>query len=140
MPPDFAPIAGAQGWQVSNPPVLSTAPLLASLDLFRRTGIARLREKSIALTGYMRDLIEERLAHAVEVVTPANEAEHGCQLSLKLTRPGLTAKRCNDRLLACAVVADTREPDILRLAPVPLYNSFCDVHAAIEALVRAVES
>jgi kynureninase len=138
MDPDFSPIAGAEGWQVSNPPVLSTAPLLASLEIFGRAGLKRLREKSVALTGFMQRLIETRLARSVEIITPRSEAERGCQLSLRLLLPQLTAKQCYERLSAAGIIADWREPDTLRLAPVPLYNSFRDVARAVDALERAV--
>ena len=139
MPPDFSPMAGAEGWQISNPPVLSTAPLLASLEVFRRAGLARLREKSIALAAFMQRLIDARLAGSVEIVTPAAAALRGCQLSLRLLRPAAEAKRCHQRLTAAGVVCDWREPDVLRVAAVPLYNSFQDVFRAVEALARALE-
>jgi kynureninase len=140
MGPHFDPIPGAEGWQVSNPPVLSTAPLLASLAVFDRAGIDRLREKSLALTAYMRRLIEARLPGAVDIVTPRNPADHGSQLSLRLLLPRVTAKLCYESLTAEGVVGDWREPDTLRLSAVPLYNSFRDVFAAVEALARAAAS
>ncbi len=138
MGPQFVPIAGAQGWQVSNPPVLSTAPLLASLDIFRRAGMARIRDKSMALTGFLQQLIESRLAGLVDIITPGAAADRGCQLSLRIARPAAAAKRCHDLLTAAGVIGDWREPDVLRLAPIPLYNSFSDVLAAVEALSQAV--
>lgn len=138
MEPEFNPIPGAQGWQISNPPVLSTAPLLAALDIFERAGIARLREKSIALTGFMQRLVETRLAGLVDMVTPNATHERGCQLSLAVTRSPAAAKRCHNLLTAAGIIADWREPDVLRLAPVPLYNSFSDVFAAVDALSQAV--
>jgi kynureninase len=138
MEPDFSPIEGAEGWQISNPPVLSAAPLLASLELFRRAELGKLRGKSIALTGYLQRLIENRLPGAVEIITPAGPEQRGCQLSLRLRSPALPAKRCQERLLAAGVIGDWREPDTLRLAPIPLYNSFQDVFAAVDALARAV--
>ncbi len=138
MPADFSPIAGAQGWQISNPPVLSAAPLLASLDIFRRAGIQRLREKSIALTGFLQHLVEIRLGALVEVITPSAPSERGSQLSLRIARSPARAKRCHEFLTAAGVIADWREPDVLRLAPVPLYNSYSDVAAAVEALSQAV--
>jgi len=138
MGPDFVPIAGAEGWQISNPPVLSTAPLLASLELFQRAGMDRLREKSISLTGFMQRLLEHLLPDAVQIVTPGAVEQRGCQLSLRLALPAAEAKRCHERLLAAGVIGDWREPDILRLAPVPLYNSFHDVYVAVAALARAV--
>lgn len=139
MGPEFKPMAGAQGWQVSNPPVLSAAPLLASLDIFRRAGLARLREKSIALTGYLQRLLETRLPGMVDIITPSSVSERGCQLSLRIARPPAAAKRCHELLAAAGVVADWREPDVLRVAPIPLYNSYCDVFAAVDALSQAVQ-
>ena len=138
MGPDFDAIPGAEGWQISNPPVLSAAPLLASLDIFQRAGIHRLREKSVALTGYLLRLIETRLPGLVDVVTPDVASERGCQLSLRLAQSPAAAKRCHELLTAAGVVADWREPDVLRLAPVPLYNSYSDVFAAVEALSQAL--
>lgn len=138
MAPDFHPMAGAEGWQVSNPPVLSAAPLLASLALFERAGMARLREKSIALTSFMQRAIEERLAGAVELVTPLAVGARGSQLSLRLVLSSAAAKRCHEALTAAGVIGDWREPDILRFAPAPLYNSFADVAAAVDALARAL--
>jgi kynureninase len=137
MGPDFDPLPGAEGWQVSNPPVLSTAPLLASLEIFGRAGLARLREKSVALTGFMQRLIETRLPRAVEIVTPERDAQRGAQLSLRLALPRPLAKQCYERLTVAGVIGDWREPDTLRLAAVPLYNSFGDVARAIDVLARA---
>jgi kynureninase len=136
--PQFDPIEGAQGWQISNPPILSTAPLLASLEIFQRAGMAALRKKSIALTGFMQRLIEQRLPGLVEVITPGAAEQRGCQLSLRIARPAAEAKRCQEQLTAAGVVGDWREPDVLRLAPIPLYNSFADVFAAVDILVRSV--
>ncbi|HME38661.1 MAG TPA: kynureninase [Steroidobacteraceae bacterium] len=138
MGPEFTPIPGAQGWQISNPPVLSTAPLLASLEIFQRAGLGRLREKSIALTGFLQGLIETRLPDLIDIITPGAASERGCQLSLRIARSPAAAKRCHDLLTAAGVAADWREPDVLRLAPVPLYNSYSDVFAAVDALSRAV--
>ena len=138
MGPDFDPIPGAQGWQISNPPVLSAAPLLASLDIFRRAGLGRLREKSIALTAYLQRLVETRLTGVVDIITPSDASQRGCQLSLRIARPPAAAKRCYDYLSEAGVVSDWREPDVVRLAPIPLYNSFGDVFAAVEALSQAV--
>jgi kynureninase len=138
MGPQFVPIAGAQGWQISNPPVLSTAPLLASLEIFQRAGMPRIRNKSTALTGFLQQLIESRLAGLVDIITPSAVAERGCQLSLRIARPAAAAKRCHDLLTAAGVIGDWREPDVLRLAPIPLYNSFSDVLEAVEALSHAV--
>jgi kynureninase len=138
MGPDFEPIPGAQGWQISNPPVLSAAPLLASLDIFSRAGLGRLREKSVALTGFLQRLVEARLPGLVDIITPGAPGDRGCQLSLRISRPPAAAKRCHELLGEAGVVTDWREPDVIRLAPVPLYNTFSDVLAAVDALSQAV--
>jgi kynureninase len=138
--PKFDPIDGAQGWQISNPPIFSTAPLLASLEIFERAGLPALRTKSIALTGFMRRLIEERLASLVEIITPSDPEQRGCQLSLRICRPAAKAKRCLEQLTGAGVIGDWREPDVLRLAPVPLYNSFAEVLAAVEILAQAARA
>jgi kynureninase len=137
--PDFDPIQGAQGWQISNPPIMSTAPLLASLDIFRRAGVAALRDKSLQLTGFFSHLIEQMLPGMVEVITPSAPEDRGCQLSLRIFNPQL-AKGLQARLGAAGVIGDWREPDVLRLAPAPLYNSFSDVLAATTALSKALHA
>jgi kynureninase len=118
--------------------VLSAAPLLASLDIFQRAGIRQLREKSIELTAFLQRLIESSLPGLVDIITPNAAEDRGCQLSLRIVRSPAAAKRCHDFLTAAGVVADWREPDVLRLAPVPLYNSYSDVFAAVDALSQAV--
>ncbi len=140
MGADFEPIAGAEGWQISNPPVLSSAPLLASLELFAEADLSRLRTKSSALTGYLRRLIEERLPRMAEVITPAAPSEHGCQLSMRLNLPAGQARRLHERLGAAGVIGDWREPDILRLAPAPLYNSYADVLHAVTVMAGILDA
>jgi kynureninase len=138
MGPDFEAIAGAEGWQLSNPPILSTAPLLASCDLFMRAGLPRLREKSIALTAYFERCLRAAVPARIAIVTPSDPAARGCQLSLRLLLPTARAKRCALRLEAAGIVGDWREPDILRLAPTPLYNSFIEAYCAAAALADAL--
>ena len=138
--PDFDPIAGAQGWQISNPPILSTAPLLASLEIFQLAGMAALREKSLALTGFLQHLLEELIPESVQIITPGVPEQRGCQLSLRIARTTAEARRCQERLKAAGMIGDWREPDVLRLAPVPLYNSFSDVAAAAGALSLALRA
>ncbi len=138
MGAQFAAIPGAEGWQLSNPPILSSAPLLASLELFSQAGLDRLRAKSRGLTGLLRQLIAEGAPEGVEIITPP--AMQGCQLSLRLKLPPRAARACHERLSAAGVIGDWREPDILRLAPAPLYNSYADVHAAATTLLEAVGS
>jgi kynureninase len=136
MGPDFVPMRGAAGWQLSNPPILAAAPLVASLRQFERADLRRLREKSVGLTGFLQASIEARLGERAEIITPAAADARGCQLSIRLRRPPGEARRCHELLTAAGIVGDWREPDILRLAPAPLYNSYADVYQAAEALGR----
>lgn len=127
MAPEFSPAFGAAGWQVSNPPILSAAPLLASLALFEAAGMAALRAKSLAMHALLLQELDARHALLLQCVTPREEAARGCQLSLRV-RTGRDAGHALFKALgADGVVLDWREPDILRIAPVPLYNSFADI-------------
>jgi kynureninase len=121
---EFVPRAGADGWQVSNPPILSMAPLRASLAIFDEAGMQALREKSIRLTGFLETLLGSLDPGRFRVITPKAEAERGCQLSIRV-RNG--AKSLLAALSEADVIADLREPDVIRVAPVPLYNTFHDV-------------
>jgi kynureninase len=138
MGPDFHPMHGAEGWQLSNPPILSMTPLIASLQLFHEAGIAELREKSIALTGFLEQGIRQRLGDAIDCITPSQPERRGCQLSLRLA--GADGRDVFARLESAGVVCDWREPDVIRVAPVPLYNTFADVHRFVEILRHAVEA
>jgi kynureninase len=124
---EFVPREGADGWQISNPSVLSLAPLLASLEQFSRTGLRALRAKSLELTGYLEYLIDRMPPGRIEIITPRDPEQRGCQLSL-LVREG--ARELFDGIRAGGVVPDFRQPDVIRMAPVPLYNSFHDVWRA----------
>jgi kynureninase len=134
MEPEFRAERGAAGWQVSNPPILSAAPLIASLKLFKQAGLARLHEKSQALTGFMESLLPAGL----HLITPREPKARGCQLSLRITGPSSRGKRVFDFLSAQGVVCDWREPDVIRVAPVPLYNTFEDVFRCAEVLSAAL--
>ena len=132
MGPDFVPTPGADGWQLSNPPILSLAPLRASLDLFARAGMPALRAKSERLTGYLEQLIRTHLNDTLQIVTPADAAQRGCQLSLRVTGGrGMTGRDAGralfEHLGAQGVLGDWREPDVIRISPAPLYNTFADV-------------
>jgi len=124
MGPDFNPMPGAEGWQLSNPPILALAPLRASMEIFSEAGIERLREKSLLLTGYMEFLLREKASAKYAIITPSDPERRGAQLSIRLAsgRRGVC-----DRLLTEGVIGDWREPDTYRIAAVPLYNSFRDV-------------
>jgi kynureninase len=120
----FRPVASADSWQLSNPPVLALAPLLASLEIFDEVGMDALREKSQRLTGYLAAWIDHVADPRVEIVTPCDPAARGCQLSLRVREQG---RELFAALQAAGIVGDCREPDVVRVAPVPLYNSFHDV-------------
>jgi kynureninase len=138
MEPRFAAEAGAAAWQISNPPILSAAPLLASLELFQQAGIERLRDKSIALTSFL-ELLLQPLEPAVQLITPRAPASRGSQLSIRIPGAGSRGKRVLDRLSELGVVCDWREPDIIRVAPVPLYNRFEDVLTFGERLAQVLQ-
>ena len=138
MQPGFEAMAGAEGWQISNPPILSMAPLLASLQVFDAADLRRLRDKSLSLTAYLHDGIARSLGAAVQILTPPEGHARGCQLSLRINRPPHAARRCHELLRAAGVLGDWREPDVLRLSPVPLYNSYADVFTAVQALADAL--
>jgi kynureninase len=135
MEPRFTAAAGAAAWQISNPPILSAAPLLASLELFQQARIERLREKSTALTSFL-ELLLRPLEPSVELITPRAPAARGCQLSVRIPSRG---RRVLDRLSELGVICDWREPDVIRVAPVPLYNSFEDVFTFGERLARVLQ-
>ncbi len=132
MGPTFHPIQSAEGWQLSNAPVLSMPAFRASLDIFDEVGMTKLREKSLRLSGYLRQLLEKRenLPHFT-IITPASEADKGCQLSL-LT--GENGKALFDYLTANGVMCDWREPNVIRIAPVPLYNTFVEAWEFVNLL------
>ncbi|MEN2281665.1 kynureninase [Algoriphagus sp. SE2] len=127
MEKGFIPMHGADGWQVANSNVLALAAHQASLDIFQEAGIENLRAKSEKLTGYLAFLIEQigGKSGILEIITPNNPAERGCQLSLHIHRGG---KAVFDEWYSQGVVGDWRNPNVIRLAPTPLYNSFLDVY------------
>jgi kynureninase len=127
MGPQFMPTPGADGWQLSNPPILGLAPLRASLDLFDRVGIKALRERSQRLTGYLEQLIDARLQDVLQIVTPRERELRGCQLSLRVTGGRERGRALFEHLAENGVLGDWREPDVIRISPTPLYNSHNDV-------------
>jgi kynureninase len=129
MGPDFHPTPGADGWQLSNPSILSMAALRASLDLFEEAGIENLRAKSLSLTGYLEFLLDHCASRKFEILTPRDPQRRGAQLSLRMKSAG---REICDRLAEAGVLCDWREPDILRAAPVPLYNSYQDVYGFVQ--------
>jgi len=134
MGSDFHPMPGAEGWQLSNPPITALAPLRASMEIFAEAGIDRLRAKSVSLTGYMEFLINQEPSPKFSIITPIEAERRGAQLSIRLPHNG--RKTC-ERLAAEGVVGDWREPDTFRVAAVPLYNSYQDVYRSVQCF-RAV--
>ncbi len=131
MGPEFQPMAGAEGWQISNPPILQMAALRASLEIFEEAGMATLTEKSRKLTGYLESLIDDMSDERISVITPRDPDQRGCQLSIRV-RDG--DRSLYEQITSRGVFADWREPDVIRVAPVPLYNSFKDVYRFSEIL------
>ena len=135
MGPEFHPAPGAEGWQLSNPPILALAPLRVSLDLFTEAGMDRLRERSERLTGYLEALIKRDCADVLQVVTPAEPARRGCQLSLRVAGGRERGRALFDFLAARGIIGDWREPDVIRISPAPLYNSHADIRRFAAAVV-----
>jgi kynureninase len=136
MGPEFHPIRGAEGWQISNPPILQMAALRASLEIFDQVGMSALRAKSVKLTGYLEFLLNEIRDERISVITPSDPEQRGCQLSIRVKDAD---KRLFEAITEHGVMADWREPDVIRVAPVPLYNSFTDVYRFAEILKECLE-
>lgn len=135
MGPDFQAIPTAEGWQLSNPPILSMAAIRASLDVFLEAGgMTPLRQKSERLTGYLEALLREECGDQVSIITPQEAARRGCQLSISVRSERFSGREVHRRLEATGVACDWREPDVIRVAPAPLYNSFADVHRFVRIL------
>src|SRR4028119_1542880 len=130
------PLRGAEGWQLSNPPIFQLAALKASLDIFEQAGMKNLIEKSIKLTAYLEFLLREIGDERISVITPSNPDERGCQLSIRVKN---SDKRLFKALTEKGVIADWREPDVIRVAPAPLYNSFADVFRFAEILKNCLK-
>lgn len=131
MDDKFVPMRGAEGWQLSNPPIFQLASLRASLDIFEEAGMKNLREKSVKLTNYLEFLLSEIHDVRIEIITPKDSKDRGCQLSIRVKNSDKTLFRA---ISERGVIADWREPDVIRVAPVPLYNSFSDVWKFAEIL------
>jgi kynureninase len=135
MGPDFQPMAGAEGWQLSNPPILALAALRASMEIFSEVGMDRVRERSLSLTGYLEFLLGRHSSPIFSIMSPREPERRGAQLSLRILRHGQSL--C-ERLAARGVIADWRQPDILRIAPVPLYNSYLDVYRFVQRFTASL--
>lgn len=135
MGPEFRPLAGAEGWQISNPPIFQLATLRASLEIFDEATMPALRAKSEKLTGYLEYLLNQINDERISLITPSDQDQRGCQLSIRVKNAD---KTLFDAITKRGVFADWREPDVIRVAPVPLYNSFRDVSRFARILIECL--
>ena len=125
----------AESWQLSNAPVFSMTPLLASLELFDAVGMQKLNEKSRQMTAYLEYLLLQIDSDRIRIITPSTSKDRGCQLSIQVKNGN---KALFDKITAKGVIADWREPDVIRVAPVPLYNSYLDVYQFVQILQNSL--
>jgi kynureninase len=133
MGPDFLPIKGAEGWQLSNAPVLAMASLRASLAIFDEAGMDAITTKSHLLTGYLEYLVHGINNANITIITPTDPTQRGAQLSIRIKN---SDKSLFNKLIESGVICDWREPDVIRLGPAPLYNSFLDVFQFVQLLKK----
>ena len=137
MEKTFTPAGGAELWQMSNPPILALAPVIAALEIFSAVDFTALTKKAATLTGYLEWLIKQRFAGQIESITP--EHARGCQLSLVVSDQSINPRTLFEQLCQRNVTGDWREPDVIRVAPVPLYNSYMDVFEFANRLQEAIK-
>jgi kynureninase len=136
MTPTSRPPATVEAWQISNPPIFAMGPVRTSLELFDRVGIDTLRARSVRLTGYLESLLDEvATTRPLTIITPRDPTRRGAQLSVRVPNAKDLSRRLRDEH---GVIADEREPDIIRLAPVPLYSTYHDCWRAATALREAL--
>lgn len=135
MDPNFRATAGAEGWQLSNPPIMALAPLRASMEIFEEATMNRLRAKSINLTSYLEYLLKGAGNRRFSIITPSDGARRGSQLSLRISDHG---RQACDRMTGAGIIGDWRQPDIYRIAAVPLYNSYHDAYRFVQQFVTAL--
>ena len=133
MGPEFDPIQTVEGWQISNAPVLGMAPLLASMQIYDDVGMIAICDKSKKMTGYMEFLLKENLPE-INIITPNDPNQRGCQLSLVI--PG--GKAIFESITQKGVVCDWREPDVIRVAPHPLYNQYSEVYNFVQIILHTI--
>jgi kynureninase len=137
MPAIFQPMPGADGWQLSNPPIISLASLRASMEIFHQADMTRLRQRSVSLINYLEFLLNRDCSGNYSIITPSRAQQRGAQLSIRIKNNG---RLLCEQLLREGIVGDWREPDIFRIAPVPLYNSYLDVFRFVRGFKGAVGS
>lgn len=135
MEPTFTPSPGADAWLLSNSHILSMAPVRVSLGMFEEAGFDALRRKSLALTGFLEDLVRRHLGDGINIITPDDPDRRGCQLSLAVREGRDAGRALFDHLESAGVIGDWREPDIIRVAPVPFYNRFEDAWRLVDHIL-----
>lgn len=128
---------GAEGWQLSNPPILPMACMMASLEIFEQAGMDALYEKSGQLTGMLIQLLESIDNPSINILSPVNRDERGAQVSIQVTNAD---RSIYDKISSSGIIADWREPDVIRVAPVPLYNTFEEVYNFYDNLRQILAS
>jgi kynureninase len=140
MSPNHNPAKGVEGWQISGPPILSTAPLLASLQMFLEADPILLRKASLALTGRLAEKLTSVAGDEIEIITPLEPHRHGAQLSLRARAGRAAGRLLFERLVGHGVIGDWREPDIIRMAPAPLYNTFDEVEQFVQLVSKLIRA
>ncbi len=134
MGPQFVPTPGADGWQLSNPPILALAPLRVSLEQFQRASMPALRAKSLQLTGMLEAIIRDRVSDVLDILTPADPSARGCQLSLRVIGGRERGRALFEFLGTRGIIGDWREPDVIRISPTPMYNRYAELPEFIAAV------
>ncbi len=135
MEPHMDLMPGAEGWQLSNPPILPMSCLRESLQIFQEAGMKQLREKSLAMGRLCFQLMDQLNHENIQIISPRNDDERGCQISIKMKSGD---RKLFDRISAEGIIADWREPDVIRIAPVPLYNRFTEIYDFVQILKKAL--
>lgn len=138
MKPEFEPMGTVESWQLSNPPIFQLAAIRASLELYAEAGMSNLRAKGDNLTGYLEWLLKSKCGSSVEIVTPEFKEGEQTRGSMLCVRVKSDAKNVEAKLKEAGAIVDFREPDILRMAPIPIYNSFEDVYELVEVISKAI--
>lgn len=137
MSPELKLMSGAEGWQLSNPPILPMASLLASLEIFHEAGMNRLHQKSQHMSQYLIQLLNTLDQKWFRIISPLDPNERGCQVSIQLKHPD---KSIYHQLDQKGIIADWREPDVIRVAAVPLYNTYADIFYLYSSLKTILEN
>lgn len=137
MLPEFKKIPTAEAWQLSNPPIMAMAAMRKSLEIFNEAGIEVLRKKSLHMHNLLRHAIEEWNHPAIKIITPKADDEKGCQLSIQMQKPN---RAVFNQLINHDIIADWRAPDVIRIAPVPLYNNYAELHQFFVQLKKIIET